>query len=68
MRYTLKVPTPSGRLVPFPIEASDARDLRRQARVLFSHVWDRIVWPDGIRPVTACVRIHRAVRRGVRRG
>ena len=50
MKYVLKVPTPSGRLVPFPIDASDARDLRRQARVLFSHVWDRIVWPDGIRP------------------
>lgn len=50
VKYILKVPTPSDKLVPFLIDARDARDLRRQARVLFSHVWDRIVWPDGIRP------------------
>jgi len=47
MRYVLQVPTPTGGLVPFPIEARDPRDFRRQARVLFSHVWDRIIWPDG---------------------
>lgn len=50
MRYTLQVPTPSGKLVPFSIEARDPRDLRRQARILFSHVWDRIHWPDGTAP------------------
>ena len=50
MRYVLQVPTPTGRLVPFPIEARDPRDLRRQARILFSHVWDRIICPDGTAP------------------
>jgi hypothetical protein len=50
MRYILQVPTPSGKLAPFPIDALDPRDLRRQARILFSHVWDRIIWPDGTAP------------------
>jgi len=50
VKYILKVPTPSGKLAPFSIDAVDLRDFRRQARILFSHVWDRIVWPDGIRP------------------
>jgi len=50
MRYILQVPTPSGKLAPFPIDAVDLRDFRRQARILFSHVWDRIIWPDGTAP------------------
>lgn len=50
MRYTIHVPTPSGVMAPFPIDAESPDDLRRQARRLFLHVWDRIVWPDGLEP------------------
>lgn len=50
MRYTIHVPTPSGAMAPFPIDAESPDDLRRQARRLFLHVWDRIAWPDGLEP------------------
>lgn len=43
--YTLKVPDRNGQMVPFPIQADSIPDLQRQARILFSHVWDRIEWP-----------------------
>ena len=50
MRYIIHVPTPSGAMAPFPIDAESPDDLRRQARCLFLHVWDRIAWPDGLEP------------------
>lgn len=49
-RYIIRVPRATGGLAPFQIEADTVQDLHRQARILFSHVWDRIGWPDGIRP------------------
>ena len=48
--YIIRVPHVTGGLAPFKIEADTIQDLHRQARVLFSHVWDRIVWPDGTAP------------------
>ena len=48
--HVLHVPTPSGAMAPFPIVADSPADLHRQARILFLHVWDRIVWPHGIEP------------------
>lgn len=49
-RYVIRVPRATGGLAPFQIEADTVQDLHRQARVLFSHVWDRIVWPDDAAP------------------
>lgn len=48
--HTLQIPTPSGAMAPFEITADSPQDLHRQARVLFSHVWGRIVWPHGLEP------------------
>ena len=48
--YVLHVPTPSGAMVPFPITADSPQGLHRQARILFLHVWDRIIWPHGLEP------------------
>ena len=48
--YTLRVPTPTGTMAPFPITADSVQDLHRQARILFLHVWDRIEWPPGTAP------------------
>ena len=50
MRYIIHVPTPSGAMAPFPIDADSRQDLHRQARILFTHVWNRIAWPDGTAP------------------
>jgi len=49
-RYIIRVPRATGGLAPLEIDADTVQDLHRQARVLFSHVWDRIVWPDGTAP------------------
>ena len=49
-RYIIRVPRATGGMAPFEIQADTVQDLHRQARVLFSHVWDRIGWPDGTAP------------------
>ena len=49
-RYIIRVPRATGGMAPFEIQADTVQDLHRQARVLFSHVWDRIVWPDDTAP------------------
>ena len=49
-RFIIRVPRAAGGMAPFEIQADTVQDLHRQARILFTHVWDRIVWPDGTAP------------------
>ena len=49
-RFIIRVPRATGGMAPFEIHADSVQDLHRQARILFTHVWDRIVWPHGLEP------------------